>query len=277
MTGFVAVYREATSHPLFKGHADRLGAWMWLLMSAAWKPTQFDVSGKIVTLQRGQLSVSVRHLGEAWGWPKSNVDRFLTRLKTETMIETDSGTGRLIITICNYDKYQDVSERSGTLSGTQVGTAAGQQRDIKEQGNKETRDIEPNGSISQRASARSFPKPDDVDQSVWEDFCAHRKRKKANITETAMRAIAKQAGVAGWSLNDALIESVSRGWIGFKAEWVRGNGNGTNYNQSSGGPVDPMVQAHLAREARRAGQQQAFFGDDADSWAEVGAGASGVF
>lgn len=138
MTGFIATHREMLNHPLFKGRADRLGAWSWLLMSAAWKQTKFDVNGQIVTIERGQISTSIRHLAEAWGWSKSTTQRFLTRLKTDTMIGTDSGTGRLLITICNYEKYQSISEGAGTASGTASGTAAGQQRDIKEQGNKET-------------------------------------------------------------------------------------------------------------------------------------------
>lgn len=138
MSGFVALHRAAIEHPLFAGDTARLGAWLWLVAKACWKPTRFNVAGKTVLLERGQYCCSVRDLAEAWGWSKSTVDRFLTRLKNETMIETDAGTGRLIITICNYAKYQDINEDAGTGSGTTGGTASGQQRDIKEQGNKGT-------------------------------------------------------------------------------------------------------------------------------------------
>lgn len=131
MSGFIVMSREAIDHPLLRD-GDQFRAWFWLVSKAVWKPTKFDVNGRIVTLERGQLCVSIRQLAEAWGWSKSSVDRFLTRLKTETMIGTDNGTGRLVITICNYAKYQDVSERSGTPTGTEVGTPSGQQRDIKE-------------------------------------------------------------------------------------------------------------------------------------------------
>jgi hypothetical protein len=265
MTGFVVAYREAAEHPLFKGHADRLGAWLWLLMKAAWKPTKFDVNGKVVTVKRGQLSVSIRHLGEAWGWSKSSTDRFLTRLKTETMIETESGTGRLLITICNYDKYQDISDIHGTATGTQSGTAAGQQRDIKEQGNKETIDKEPNGSSSKRV--RVFPKPDGIEQSIWNDYLEIRKAKRAPVSATALAIVEREAVKAGWSLNDALAECVARGWQGFKAEWVTKNGTEFNSNRTEPA-LNPVAEAIVARRAERAGREPQFFEPDARSWAE---------
>lgn len=146
MTGFVTMQRGALEHPLFDGDVGRLGAWMWLVGKACWKPTPFNISGKMVTLERGQLCVSVRQLAENWGWSKSTVDRFLTRLETETMIAREAGHGRLILTITNYSKYQDVGDPTRDSSGTVSGTAAGQQRDIKEQGNKGTILEEPDGS-----------------------------------------------------------------------------------------------------------------------------------
>ena len=107
MSGFATIQRDARKHPLFHGDADRFGAWVWLILGAAWKPTPFDIAGKTVTLERGQICVSIRQLGDEWGWSKSKVDRFLTRLETETMIERKAGQGRCIITICNYEKYQE--------------------------------------------------------------------------------------------------------------------------------------------------------------------------
>lgn len=139
MSGFVAMSRKMLEHPLFKGQHDRVYAWLWLIMNAAWKPVPFDINGRIVTLQRGQLCASIRHLAAEWGMSKSAVDRFITRLKTETMIETEAGHGKLIITICNYEKYQSAKDRHRDTSGTPTGTQAGHERDIKEQGNKGTK------------------------------------------------------------------------------------------------------------------------------------------
>lgn len=69
-----------------------------------------------------------------------------------------------------------------------------------------------------------YQKPDDVEQSVWDDFVAHRKRKRGSITELVMQSIQSEADKAGWSLNDALKEIVVCNWQTFKAEY-RSKGN----------------------------------------------------
>ena len=63
-------------------------------------------------------------------------------------------------------------------------------------------------------------KPDGVTDEVWSDFLAHRKRQKADLSETALKRIVNEAAKAGWSLDDAMSECVARGWRSFKAEWV---------------------------------------------------------
>jgi uncharacterized protein YdaU (DUF1376 family) len=62
--------------------------------------------------------------------------------------------------------------------------------------------------------------PEGVSLQVWNDYLAVRKAKRSPLTATALTAIEKEAGKAGWSLEKALSECVSRGWVGFKAEWV---------------------------------------------------------
>jgi uncharacterized protein YdaU (DUF1376 family) len=62
--------------------------------------------------------------------------------------------------------------------------------------------------------------PINVEEQVWSDFLALRKAKKAPMTVTALAGIKREADNANWDLNKAISECVSRGWIGFKAEWV---------------------------------------------------------
>lgn len=62
--------------------------------------------------------------------------------------------------------------------------------------------------------------PSNVEEQVWSDYLALRKAKKAPMTVTALAGLKREAEKANWSLNRALDECVSRGWTGFKAEWV---------------------------------------------------------
>ena len=63
--------------------------------------------------------------------------------------------------------------------------------------------------------------PPDVDETVWLDFVALRKQKKAAVTLTAINNIRSEAAKAGIGLTEALAMCCARGWVGFKAEWVK--------------------------------------------------------
>lgn len=135
--GVFAVDRGVFNHPLLSTGEpySRREAWLWLLSEAAWKPRKVGRAGAVIELERGQLAHSIRFMADAWGWSKSSVERFLTRLKTETMIGTASGTGLLVITICNYDAYQRLGlpERDSNRDAERdrTGTGPGQTRNIQ--------------------------------------------------------------------------------------------------------------------------------------------------
>ena len=106
-------------------------AFMWLVMEASFKARERRFGSTIVQLERGELASSIRFMAEAWQWSKSRVARFLDRLRDRNMIEnrdssgTASGTALTVISVCNYDEYQnDIRE-----SGTGEKRKAGQQRD----------------------------------------------------------------------------------------------------------------------------------------------------
>jgi hypothetical protein len=97
--------------------------------------------------------------------------------------------------------------------------------------------------------AKPFPKPDGVEQNIWNDFLDLRKAKRAPLSNTALAGIEREALKAGWSLNDALAESVARGWQSFKADWVKEKQNG-NLGRNKGGIFGAMgATERAARQA----------------------------
>jgi DNA-binding GntR family transcriptional regulator len=72
--------------------------------------------GKTITVERGQLCAGREWLAKEWGWSPSAVERFLSRLETEQMIEREAGQRKTVITICNYGKYQDAPGETGQSS-----------------------------------------------------------------------------------------------------------------------------------------------------------------
>lgn len=88
-------------------------------------------------------------------------------------------------------------------------------------------------------------KPDDVSDEVWRDHLKNRKAKKQPISETALKAMRKEADKLGWTLEQALNESCARGWASFKAEWV---GNNQTKTQAS----NPLKAAAKQRDQTEA-------------------------
>jgi hypothetical protein len=191
--GVFAVDRGIFEHPLFADEKpySRFQAWLWLLKEAAWKPRAYNIKGTSVLLQRGQLVHSVRYLATAWGWSKSTVERFLGRLKTETMIGTDSGTGFLVITICNYDAYQRLgvtsrdSDRDAERDSS--GTAAGQKRNIK------ALNLPPNPKGKRARDAGYGNDADPIYADFKANVWAKRWKRKGHEPLPAYRAYAKLA------------------------------------------------------------------------------------
>lgn len=96
-----------------------------------------------------------------------------------------------------------------------------------------------------KASAKPITpaKPSEVSDQVWRDFVGHRKAKRAPITETAMDGIRREAGKAGWRLEAALAETVTRGWQTFQADWVAPKAGGP------AGAAPGSFLAHLAGQS----------------------------
>jgi hypothetical protein len=103
------------AHPIFAGEPfNRALAWEWLVSSAAW------VDGPQV--KRGQLENSVRGLADVWDWSPSRVQRFLKILQSANMITLTANAERSLISIVNYERYQN-PRRANSVDDTEQDTA----------------------------------------------------------------------------------------------------------------------------------------------------------
>lgn len=100
---------------------NRFAAWQYLIAAACHRPTVLRLSHGQVHLETGQLTASVRFLAERWGWSKTRVTRVIEAFKNRDMLRVESGTGQMVITICNYAQYQGLEEEAGTAPGQQAG------------------------------------------------------------------------------------------------------------------------------------------------------------
>jgi hypothetical protein len=135
--GFFAIDRGAWDHPLFaREKFTEIQAWLWLISNATWEEKRVRIGSSVINLQRGQLAFATRFLAEKWMWSHSKVVRYISRLKTEAMIDTQPTRDATLITICNYDKYQYPRNAVETQTETQTETLPERSRNKEEQINK---------------------------------------------------------------------------------------------------------------------------------------------
>lgn len=188
--------------------------WDWLLMNAF----HTDNGG----IKRGQQIRTMKEVQDALSWRVGYAKKTysIKQLRSAydflmkgNMVVTTKVTSGTLITICNYNKYQDPKNYEGHNEGHTKGRGGANlyKEEDKEYKNKK----EKNNTKKEKVE-----KPEDVTAEVWIDFVAHRKEKKAPITKTALRGISKEASKAGWTLQEALEETCQRGWRSFKSDWV---------------------------------------------------------
>lgn len=233
MSGWFALTRDFHDHPAITGCAGRVSIWAFLVGRAAWKDTRIDVHGTTVPVPRGSICISTRELAERTFTTHQVVRTALERFKRHGLIRTDVTQGRTIITLCNYDKYQ----QGGDAPNTPPNTAATQQQHIKGQ---ETRGqgredaSHPRGADDFSASEpdpKVFP-ADDIaeavqvyalaaDRSAWPKIA-----KLTDARRKALRGRLKDAGgIEGWRAAIAKAEASNflcggTGWGGFSFDWL---------------------------------------------------------
>ncbi len=138
-----------------------------------------------------------------------------------------------------YHAMAEKNRANGRLGGRKKNPVGSDSQPIA----KATINQEPitNNHKPKRENATVVATPVGVSESVWQDFVKHRKAKKAQVTQTVVDGIAKQAQIAGWTLDDALKEVVLRNWQSFKADWV------ADKNMSKTGQMNKKVISGLTR------------------------------
>jgi len=212
MSGYARFHRSLIGHPAFRNDAEAM-AFAYMVLRAAWRPIRVRYKGKALSLDRGQLAMSVRDLAEAMDRDKGWVERLLKRLKSETMCETLSETGVLVITICNYEKYQAANDERETGSETQGETPARQTQDTEQR----REEIKKETVVTRKRAPRTdtFDIPEWVPAEPWAAYCTMRQRKKAPVDSYIAGKLFKKLDgfrADGWDVGKVLDKATLNFW-----------------------------------------------------------------
>lgn len=107
MEGWVSIHRKLSENPLWTCEPFSRGqAWIDLILLAAHKRHYFYKRGVKVEVDRGSLAWSEKALSARWKWSRSKVRKFLKDMEKEHQIDLQKSNVTQIVTIKNYDKYQ---------------------------------------------------------------------------------------------------------------------------------------------------------------------------
>ena len=109
----------------------------------------------------------------------------------------------------------------------------------------------PDGIENNRAAAKKAACPEDVSPALWEEWRAHRKAKRSAVSQGVVDSFRREAEKLGWTLADAFRKSIDRGWVGFEAEWVRGEVSRGGAPPARGGPAarfDPVAYVNQGQK-----------------------------
>lgn len=165
MTGWIKIHREITEHWIFQD-SEKFRWWVDMLFLASYEDNKILVKNQIVEVKRGQFIGSLSFFTKRWGISKERVINFLRLLLSDGMILKDSDRNVTLITICNYESYQD---RPDNLSDYQPDNQVNNQPDTTKE-IKEVKEI--NITTTPRAREESIEWDDNTENAYLERFKA---------------------------------------------------------------------------------------------------------
>lgn len=126
--GWIKLHRKIFENVYyFSEEFTRSQAWVDMILLANHRPNMFFQRGIKVVVQRGEIGWSVEKLAVRWKWSRGKVERFLKELETSGQIVRQKTNITTLISIVNYDTYQDDSNADDTADSKPNSKADGHQ------------------------------------------------------------------------------------------------------------------------------------------------------
>lgn len=123
--GWIKLYRKSFNNELYFAEPfTKWQAWVDMLLLANHEENVITKRGIKIIVERGQIGYSEVSLAERWKWSRDKVRRFLKYLengekndtakngKTRQQIRQQKCNTTTLITILNYEKYQDTIQQT---------------------------------------------------------------------------------------------------------------------------------------------------------------------
>ncbi len=120
--GWISIHRKIVENPYyFSEPFTKIQAWIDMLIIANHKPGTFFKRGIKVDVKRGEIGYDLDSLAKRWTWSRGKVERFLNSLENDKQIVRQKTNITTLISIINYDEYQNTVTQTDRQTVKQVG------------------------------------------------------------------------------------------------------------------------------------------------------------
>ena len=106
--GYILLHRTIFDHWTWKDKPFSKGqAWIDLIMLVNFTEGKDFVDGNPIIINRGETLTSYEQLSRRWGWSRKKTTNFINSLKKDDMLHTKRAGRGTVLTIVNYDDFQD--------------------------------------------------------------------------------------------------------------------------------------------------------------------------
>jgi DNA-binding transcriptional regulator YhcF (GntR family) len=233
--GWIKIHRKMAENPVVWKDTDHAAIWLFLLLNATHKRVQGFFGGKLIDLEPGQVITGRRKISEHLRVHESKVQRVLSLMESEHLIEQRTDRQSRLVTVVCWEKYQSDEQlneqrmnNDRTTSEQRVNTEQ-ECKNVK----KENHVVSPPTRKAKTDAVKKNKKPvptsvdlsaliipeyftaDDEWPELWADWQEHRRNIKKPLTLLSAKQQIK--AMDEWGLGasiESLRQSLSNGWQG---------------------------------------------------------------
>lgn len=110
--GWIKLHRKLLDNPVTMKDTDHLAVWIYLLLNASHNEHSALFKGEKIILKPGQLITGRKSIALALHINESKVERILKSLKSEQQIEQQTSSKNRLISITNWEFYQQSEQQN---------------------------------------------------------------------------------------------------------------------------------------------------------------------
>ena len=203
MAGYIKLYRSLSKWEWYTDNNTKI-VFLHCLLKANFKDQKY----RGIVIERGSFITGYELFSNEINLSIQKIRTSFNKLKSTSELTIKSTRNGTIVTICNYDTYQDLENESNKKINGKVTTE-------QQESNKKVTTLEEGKKVisNKKTSKKDFDMPDWISEESWKGFVEMRNKMKKPLTERAVAGIINKLECFGKEkANGILDQSTERCW-----------------------------------------------------------------